>query len=84
MSNKLNFILLCRKLTNKFTQSCAKIKFLIFNWFKPFKIEFLKTVFFINLMQKHTHTTFLLLLKKKNENEVLIICVRREIFFFKI
>ena len=34
-------------------------------------------------MQKHTHTTFLLLLKKKNENEVLIICVRREIFFLR-
>ena len=36
-----------------------------------------------HLMQKHTHTTFLLLLKKKNEHEVLVICTRSKNMFFK-
>ena len=39
-------------------------------------MKFIKQFFHkfnVHLMQKHTHTTFLLLLKKKNEHEVLVI-----------
>ena len=46
----------------------------------PSKKVFLTTVFFHkfskHLMQKRTHTTFLLILKKKDEHEALVTCAR--------
>ena len=60
-----------------FTQNCAQILFFSIS----INLTFSHTIFENSfshkfskqLMQKHTHKTFLLLLKKKNENEVLVI-----------